>query len=165
MFHVPSNSFIWQHGAQGGRRVCEVLPTPFFFVFILVVLCTVKRPSGCWMTRSHDNSVYLHYNHYLHYTQYCEQYLHCSNVYILYISHVFQRLLRLSVPLLNANFAHANMPATYTSSYKYIVYILYLCVFIFCASGNLQIKSFFAWCKLCAYDNKTSWILSMICAG
>ena len=86
----------------------------------------IHRPSGCWMTRSHDNSVYLHYNHYLHYTQYCEQYLHCSNVYILYISHVFQCLSWMRT---------LHMQTCLSSSYKFIVYILYfifLCFYMLC---------------------------------
>ena len=69
--------------------------------------------------------------------------IQCIYSIFLYLN-VFQCLLPY------ANIAHANMLFIYLFSFKCI---FYFCVLYFCVKGNLQIKNFIAWCKLCVYDN------------
>ena len=128
--HTPSTHYSHCYHLADAIEVWKPEHPDIKTVFIL-------RPSGCWMTRSHDNSVYLHYNHYLHYTQYCEQYLHCSNVYILYISHVFQCLCWMQTLHMQTFLSLIHL----LISILCIFYIEYFCVFICCVSENLQIKN------------------------
>ena len=53
--------------------------------------------------------------------------------------------------LLHVNIAHANMLVIYL----FLLSIFYIFLY-FCVKGNLQIRNFIAWCKLCVYDNETS---------